>query len=82
MTQAANLGALGTNATSTGALTASSLSGAFGYANLPAGCVLQVVQGTTNTFTAINSTSYTDTTLSATITPDRKSTRLNSSHPM
>ena len=31
--------------------------------------VLQVVQGSTNTFTAITSTSYTDTTLSATITP-------------
>jgi hypothetical protein len=36
---------------------------------LPIGSVLQVVQGTTSTFTAITSTSYTDTNLSATITP-------------
>ena len=34
-----------------------------------AGSVIQVVQGTTNSFVSISSTSYTDTNLSATITP-------------
>jgi hypothetical protein len=36
---------------------------------LPTGSVLQVVQGTTNTPTTVASTTYTDTTLTATITP-------------
>ena len=45
-------------------------------AALPTGSVLQVVQGTTSTFTAITSTSYTDTTLSATITPTSSSSKI------
>jgi hypothetical protein len=44
-------------------------SGTLPFARLPSGSILQVVQGTTNTFTSISSTSYVDTTLSATITP-------------
>ena len=36
---------------------------------LPAGCILQVIQGTTATQTTHDTSSYTDTTLTATITP-------------
>ena len=45
-------------------------------ASLPAGSVLQVVQGGTNTSTAITSTSYQDTTLSASITPTNSSSKI------
>ena len=41
-----------------------------------AGNVIQVVTGSTSTFTAITSTSYTDTTLSATITPTSSSSKI------
>jgi len=44
-------------------------SGTLPFARLPSGSILQVVQGTTNSFVSISSTSYTDTNLSATITP-------------
>jgi hypothetical protein len=52
-----------------GAISGLTATGISAVQQLPAGSVIQVVQGTTNTFTAITSTSYTDTTLSATITP-------------
>jgi hypothetical protein len=62
MTQAANLGALGTNAGTTGVLAS---------AGLPTGSVLQVVQATYSTQVTYSSgsTSYTDTGLTASITP-------------
>jgi hypothetical protein len=60
MTQAANLGALGTNAGTTGVLAS---------AGLPAGSVLQVVNATTSTESSSQSSTYADTTLTATITP-------------
>jgi hypothetical protein len=69
MTQAANLGALGTNATSAGALTASSLSGALGYSSFPAGTVIQMVNGSYGTTVSTSTASWTDTGLTATITP-------------
>lgn len=52
-----------------GAISGLTATGISAVQQLPAGSVIQVVQGTTNTFTAISSTSYVDTTLSATITP-------------
>jgi hypothetical protein len=48
---------------------ASLASGVPGYANLPAGSVLQVVNGITSTEVTTTSGSYSDTTLTATITP-------------
>jgi hypothetical protein len=48
---------------------ASLASGVPGYANLPAGSVLQVVNAQTTTETTTTSTTFSDTTLTATITP-------------
>ena len=48
---------------------ASAVSGTLPAANLPIGSVLQVVQGTTNTAVTSALTSYTDTGLTASITP-------------
>ena len=45
-------------------------------AALPAGSVLQVVQGITSTNTSTTSTSYVDTTLSASITPSSSSSKI------
>ena len=69
MTQAANLGALGTNAGTTGTFPAASLTGVLGYANLPTGSVLQVVNATYGTETSTTSTSYVTTNITASITP-------------
>jgi hypothetical protein len=44
-------------------------SGTLPFAQLPAGSVLQVVTGDTNTETGNSTTTYADTTLTATITP-------------
>ena len=44
-------------------------SGVPGYANLPAGCVLQVVNAQTSTQTSNSTSTYADTNLTATITP-------------
>jgi hypothetical protein len=60
MTQAANLAALGTNATSAGALAS---------AGMPTGSVLQVVQGSYSTQTSTTSTTFVNTGLTGTITP-------------
>lgn len=76
MTQAANLAALGTNATSAGALAASSLSGTLGYANMPTGSVLQVVNATYSSESDYNSTTYANTGLTATITPKSASSKI------
>jgi hypothetical protein len=40
------------------------------------GAILQVVQGTTSTQVAVNTTTYTDTTLSASITPSSSSNKI------
>jgi hypothetical protein len=48
---------------------ASAVSGTLPAANLPTGSVLQVIQGTTSTQTSTTSTTFADTTLSASITP-------------
>lgn len=45
-------------------------------ANLPAGSVLQVVQGTTTTTVANQTTSYVDSTLSASITPTSSTSKI------
>ena len=61
MTQAANLAALGTNATSAGALAS---------AGMPTGSVLQVVNGSySGPYFSTTSTSFVATNLTATITP-------------
>jgi hypothetical protein len=49
--------------------TSAIVSGYVPYANLPAGSVLQVVNANTTTQTVISTSTYTDTTLTATITP-------------
>ena len=60
MTQAANLGALGTNAGTTGVLAS---------AGMPTGSVLQVVQSSYSTQTTTSSLSFSSSGLTATITP-------------
>jgi hypothetical protein len=60
MTQAANLGALGTNAGTTGVLVS---------AGLPTGSVLQVVNARFSSNISTTSTTFIDTGLTATITP-------------
>jgi hypothetical protein len=60
MTQAANLGALGTNAGTTGVLTS---------AALPTGSVLQVVNATYSTQINTTGATFIDTGLTASITP-------------
>ena len=45
-------------------------------AALPTGSILQVVQGTYNTYTTTSSTSYVDTGLSASITPTSSSSKI------
>ena len=78
MTQAANLAALGTNVNSSGALTASTLTGTLGYANLPAGSVLQVVSSVYSTSTSTTNTAASPvaTGLTATITPKFASSKV------
>ena len=49
--------------------TSAIVSGYVPYANLPAGSVLQVVSATTSTQVSVSGGTYTDTTLTATITP-------------
>jgi hypothetical protein len=79
MTQAANLGALGTNATSTGGLTGANLgtpsalvltnATGLGRAAMPAGSVIQVVNATNGTEQYTTSASDVETSVVATITP-------------
>lgn len=56
--------------------TSAIVSGYVPYANLPAGSVLQVVQGTTSTYTSTAGIAYVDTTLTATITPKFSSSKI------
>jgi hypothetical protein len=51
-------------------------SGVPGYANLPAGSVLQVVQGSTSTLVSTTSTSFVDNGLSLSITPRFSTSRI------
>jgi len=86
MTQAANLGALGTNATSTGGLTGANLgtpsalvltnATSLPKAALPTGSVLQVVQSSNLGNTGYNSSTYIDTGLSVSITPSSASNKI------
>jgi len=55
---------------------ASLASGVPSTAKLPAGTVLQVVQGTTSTPVTITATSYTDTGLTASITPTSATSKI------
>ena len=50
--------------------------GAVESGDLPAGSVIQVVQGSTSTFVSTTSQSYVDTTLSASITPKSSSNQI------
>jgi len=58
MTQAANLGALGSNAGATGTFPASSLTGTLPTASLPAGSVLQVVQAIKTDYSTVSGTTF------------------------
>jgi len=55
---------------------ASKLTGQVADANAPSGSVIQVVQATYSTLTSIASTSFTDTGLSASITPTSSSNKI------
>jgi hypothetical protein len=50
--------------------------GKVGKARLPAGSILQVVQGTASTEVVVNTTTYTDTGLAATITPSSNTSKI------
>ena len=63
------------NVNVSGIITATSFSGS-GSALTGVGKILQVVQGSSTTNTAHNTTSYTDTTLSASITPSSASNKI------
>ena len=45
-------------------------------ASMPSGSVLQLIQGTYSTTTTLNTTTYTDSGLSATITPSSTSSKI------
>jgi len=62
--------------TSAAGLDAADLTGTVASARLPAGSVLQVVQGTTSTAVSISGTTYTDSNLSATITPTSATSKI------
>ena len=55
---------------------ANAITGTIPNSNLAAGRVIQVVQGLTSTETNITTNSYTDTTLSASITPSSTSSKI------
>lgn len=68
---------IGTDALASAAVTSAKLaSGAPSRSQLPAGTVLQVVQGTTTTNISMSSTTQTDTGLSASITPTSASNKI------
>jgi hypothetical protein len=64
----------GANVTIAGTLTAAAQS--IAKASLPAGTVLQVVEGSTSTTVAVSTTSYVDTGLTASITPSSASSKI------
>jgi hypothetical protein len=65
-----------TGLTSGAGIAAAALSGQVPDANAPSGSVIQVVQATYSTEVEISSTSYTDTDLSATITPTSATSKI------
>ncbi len=58
------------------AIAGTNLTASSGVLNASGGKILQVVTGTTTTDTAVTSTSYTDSTLSASITPSATSSKI------
>jgi hypothetical protein len=71
-----NTGTIVTTGTTTG-IDASALStGTVAKARLPAGSVLQVVEGSTDTQVVVSTVSYTDTGLTASITPSSASSKV------
>lgn len=69
-------GTVGTSQLAAGAVTAAKLAAGAARANFGAGAVLQVVQGTATTSVTSTSTTYVDTTLSASITPSSTSSKI------
>ena len=57
-------------------IVATQLTGTIAAARLPAGSVLQVVEGSTSTAVAVSTTSYVDTGLTASITPSSASSKI------
>jgi hypothetical protein len=57
-------------------IAATQLTGTIAAARLPTGSVLQVVQGTTGTFTTTTGATYVDTTLTASITPTSSTSKI------
>jgi hypothetical protein len=78
MTQAANLGALGTNVNSSGDVSLTTgVTGTLPKTNLPAGCILQVVSATKTDVQSTTSQTYADITgLSVSITPSSSSNKI------
>jgi hypothetical protein len=66
----------GTVLTSASSVATSQLTGSISASSLPAGSVLQVVQGSTSTSVMTNNTTATDTGLSASITPSSASNKI------
>jgi len=66
----------GTVLTSASTILTSQLSGSISSSSLPTGSVLQVVQGTLNSFVTTSSSTYSDIGLSATITPSSSANRI------
>ena len=67
---------INTNSIATGAVSAADLAAGAARANFGAGAVLQVVEGSTTTTVNTTSASFTDTGLSATITPSSASSKI------
>lgn len=76
MSLARYLSKLGALLGSDGKVPMSGLSGILAKGQLPAGTVLQVVQGTTTTVSTKSGSTYEDTGLSATITPSSASSKI------
>lgn len=57
-------------------MVATKLTGTIDDARMPAGSVIQVVQGTSNSNKVVNGTTFTNTNLSATITPSSTSSKI------
>ena len=76
--QTPSAGSVGTSQLASGAVTNDKISATAGIATtkLGAGAVLQVVQASDDTVTSLTSTSYTDTGLSASITPSSTSSKI------
>jgi hypothetical protein len=77
MTQAANLGALGTNVNSSGDVSLTTgVTGTLPASSLPTGSVLQVVNADTSTTTSTTSASFVTANLSVSITPSSSTSKI------